>query len=131
MSFIGSVQALSFYPGDPSTPRKPSYRNATRLSEDEADSLARIPSLPLSWKDAQGLLERIQDKGIQVEKINKDWNGEVPDVTYWTGEGLKGDDEGQEILTLENNMEMKTRDIWNSYLFIPGVVEREKVVVRE
>ena len=126
----GSVQALSLYPGDPGTPGKPSYRNATRLKEDEAESLAGIPSLPLSWKDAQGLLQRIQGKGKKGEEMGKRWKGGIQGVEYWTGEGnVEGQD--QEVVEIENNSEMKVRDIWNTYLYIPGVIESDKVVIGE
>lgn len=82
----GSVQALSFYPGDPSTPGKPSYRNASRLPIDEADSLPKIPSLPISYADALPLLNSLKGKGIRARDVGDDWEGEVPGVDeYWTG----------------------------------------------
>ncbi len=50
----GSVQFISMYPGDPSTPGYPSYENATRV---EGTNKPSIPSLPISWANAQRLLE--------------------------------------------------------------------------
>ena len=52
----GSVQFISQYPGDPSTPGYPAYENATR---EEAGNVPSIPSLPISWENAQRLLEEI------------------------------------------------------------------------
>ncbi|KJA29915.1 hypothetical protein HYPSUDRAFT_126892 [Hypholoma sublateritium FD-334 SS-4] len=42
----GSVQYLSVYPGDPTTPGYPSYENSTRT---EGENIPKIPSLPISW----------------------------------------------------------------------------------
>jgi len=52
----GSVQFISSYPGDPTTPGYPAYKNATRM---EPTSIPSIPSLPISWNNARRLLEEI------------------------------------------------------------------------
>jgi N-acetylated-alpha-linked acidic dipeptidase len=52
----GSVQFISKYPGDPSTPGYPAYKNATRM---ESTSIPSIPSIPISWNNAQRLLGEI------------------------------------------------------------------------
>lgn len=70
----GSVQFLSLYPGkhmfnrvcnfasintnagDPTTPGYPAYENATRT---EGQNIPKIPSLPISWANAQRLLSEI------------------------------------------------------------------------
>jgi len=52
----GSVQFISMYPGDPTTPGYPAYENATRT---EGENIPQIPSLPISWSNAQRLLEEI------------------------------------------------------------------------
>lgn len=50
----GSVQFLSLYPGDPTTPGYPSYENSTRSRGINRPS---IPSLPISWNNALILLQ--------------------------------------------------------------------------
>jgi N-acetylated-alpha-linked acidic dipeptidase len=60
----GSVQFLSMYPGDPTTPGTPAYENATRT---EGVNKPKIPSLPISQENGEKLLELI--KG--------DWNGTI------------------------------------------------------
>lgn len=52
----GSVQYLSIYPGDPSTPGVPAYEDVERV---EGGNIPKIPSLPISWANAQKLLEEI------------------------------------------------------------------------
>ena len=56
----GSVQYLSLYPGDPTTPGYPSYENSTRT---DGENIPAIPSLPISWNNAQVLLDEIADGG--------------------------------------------------------------------
>ncbi|THU79246.1 transferrin receptor ectodomain, apical domain-containing protein [Dendrothele bispora CBS 962.96] len=61
----GSVQFLSMYPGDPTTPGYPSYENSTRT---EGENIPKIPSLPISAENAGKLMELLEDE---------EWNGVV------------------------------------------------------
>lgn len=54
----GSSMFLSVYPGDPTTPGYPAYENAERQ---QATNIPKIPSLPISWQNAQRLLEEIDE----------------------------------------------------------------------
>lgn len=121
----GSVQALSIYPGDAGTPGKPSYRNASRLNPDVADSLPSIPSLPISYKDAISLLQAVSGKGKIASEVGEGWQGAIPEISeYWTGPS-------QDIVEMDNQMTdiSKPTDIWNAYARVPGVIEDEIVVV--
>ena len=118
----GSVQGLSFYPGDPSTPGKPSYRNATRLQPEQADSLPKIPPLPLSYSQAKILLESIKGKGVRASDVNDRLAGAIDGVEYWTGPS-------DDIVHLENFVDLKVRDIWNTYAVLPGHIHDEVVVL--
>ena len=55
----GSIQFLWDYPGDPLTPNKPSIPGTPRLAPDQATDLAKIPSTPISYGEAQPLLEML------------------------------------------------------------------------
>jgi N-acetylated-alpha-linked acidic dipeptidase len=55
----GSIQYLWDYPGDPLTPGKPSIPGTKRLKPEQATDLARIPSTPISYGDAQPMLEAL------------------------------------------------------------------------
>ncbi|KAJ3087241.1 hypothetical protein HK102_011524 [Quaeritorhiza haematococci] len=48
----GSVQYAHTYNGDPLTPFEPAFKNATRLPIEESN-IAKIPSLPISYEDAE------------------------------------------------------------------------------
>jgi len=64
----GSVQFLSVYPGDPTTPGYPSYENSTRT---EGTNIPDIPSLPISSANAQKLLEVAKDGKRVVRLLNE------------------------------------------------------------
>jgi N-acetylated-alpha-linked acidic dipeptidase len=55
----GSIQFLWDYPGDPLTPGSPSIPGTKRLAPDQATDLAKIPSTPISYGEAQPLLEAL------------------------------------------------------------------------
>ncbi|OAX37893.1 Zn-dependent exopeptidase [Rhizopogon vinicolor AM-OR11-026] len=92
----GAVQFLSLYPGDTSTPGYPSYENSTRV---EGESKPTIPSLPISWVNAQVLLNHLKD------------GGDGPTVR------------------LVNNVDEKITPIWNVMGVIPGHIKNEVVVL--
>ncbi|KAJ6628922.1 Isocitrate/isopropylmalate dehydrogenase-domain-containing protein [Mycena sp. CBHHK59/15] len=57
----GSVAYINLYPGDPTTPGFPAYEDSNRT---EGANSPKIPSLPISWANAECLLEEID--GIYV-----------------------------------------------------------------
>lgn len=95
----GSVQFISMYPGDPTTPGRPSYANVTR---DEALNIPRIPSLPISWANAQKLLQLLEDSEHGPSK---------------------------ETIRLHNNIAEEVAPIWNTMAVIPGHIKDEIVLV--
>jgi N-acetylated-alpha-linked acidic dipeptidase len=77
----GSVQDSVEFMGDPLTPGIGATADAKRLPIKEARSLTKIPVLPISYADAQPLLEAI---GGPVAP--RDWRGSLP-ITYHLGPG--------------------------------------------
>ncbi|KAF1842399.1 Zn-dependent exopeptidase [Cucurbitaria berberidis CBS 394.84] len=73
----GSVAQTNMIMGDVLTPGKSSAKKQERISKDNNPALPKIPSLPLSWKDAQKLLQSLKGSG---EQLPDDWVGGVPDV---------------------------------------------------
>jgi N-acetylated-alpha-linked acidic dipeptidase len=55
----GSVQFIWDYPGDPLTPGAPSVPGTRRLDPSQATDLAKIPSAPISYGDAEPLLRAL------------------------------------------------------------------------
>ncbi len=77
----GSVLDAPLYPGDPLTPGVGATKEAKRLKREDAQSLAKIPVLPISFADAQPLLAAIEGP---VAPAN--WRGGLP-ITYRIGPG--------------------------------------------
>ncbi len=77
----GSVLDMPLYPGDPLTPGIGATKDAKRLERSEAKSLLKIPVLPISYGDAQPLLQAL---GGPVAP--QSWRGALP-ITYHVGPG--------------------------------------------
>ena len=77
----GAVMDLPSQPGDPLTPGYGATEGAERLDYTEAPGLTKIPVLPISYHDAQPLLEAL---GGPVAPAS--WRGALP-LTYHIGPG--------------------------------------------
>ena len=55
----GSIQYIFNYPGDPLTPGAPSLPGTRRIAPKDAGNLPRIPTTPISYGEAQPLLEKL------------------------------------------------------------------------
>ena len=77
----GSVMDMPVRTGDPLTPNVGATDSAKRLDRSEAETLTRIPVLPISWSDAKPLLEAIGGRAAPG-----DWQGGLP-FTYHVGPG--------------------------------------------
>jgi len=77
----GSVADMTLYSGDPLTPGIGSVPGAKRLPIAEAQTLMRIPVLPIGYADAQPLLEALEGRVVPTS-----WRGGLP-FTYRFGPG--------------------------------------------
>jgi N-acetylated-alpha-linked acidic dipeptidase len=77
----GSVMDMPRYPGDPSTPDRPSKPGVERLPMDKIETFAPIPVQPMSYRDGVELLKRLRGP-IAPEA----WRGALP-ITYRIGPG--------------------------------------------
>ncbi|HEX4782873.1 MAG TPA: M28 family peptidase, partial [Candidatus Sulfotelmatobacter sp.] len=75
----GSVLDAPLYPGDPLTPGVGATADAKRLKREDAGSLAKIPTLPISYADAQPLLA-----ALEGPVAPENWRGALP-LTYRVG----------------------------------------------
>lgn len=64
----GSVTLITTYPGDPTTPGFPSKEDSPRM---EKKTVPIIPSLPISWIEAQPLLQALNGHGISAQMVNR------------------------------------------------------------
>ncbi|HET6970831.1 MAG TPA: transferrin receptor-like dimerization domain-containing protein [Phenylobacterium sp.] len=75
----GSVADMTTFPGDPTTPGYGSTKDAKRVSREDAQTILKIPTLPISYADATALL-----KGMEGPVAPPAWRGSLP-VTYHVG----------------------------------------------
>jgi N-acetylated-alpha-linked acidic dipeptidase len=77
----GSVADTTLYPGDPLTPGIGSVPGAKRLKISEAQTIMKIPVLPIGYGDAKPLLAALEGAVVPAE-----WRGGLP-LTYHFGPG--------------------------------------------
>ncbi|HKW74880.1 MAG TPA: M28 family metallopeptidase [Terriglobales bacterium] len=80
----GSIQYMFKYPGDPTTPGIAStvdLPDAKRTPPDQATSMPKIPTTPISYEDARPILENLGGPDSP-----RDWQGALP-FTYHVGPG--------------------------------------------
>ena len=75
----GSVMDMPVYPGDPLTPGVGATKEAKRLDRADAITIMKIPVLPISYEDAQPLLESLKGQVVPAA-----WRGGLP-ITYHVG----------------------------------------------
>ena len=77
----GSVIDMSLYPGDPLTPGIAATSDAKRLQIPDAPTIMKIPTIPISYSDAQVLLASLRGPVAPAS-----WRGALP-ITYHVGPG--------------------------------------------
>ncbi|SCU94076.1 LADA_0G06370g1_1 [Lachancea dasiensis] len=118
----GSVQFLSSMPGDPTTPGYPSQGDVERA--DPHDRIPLIPSLPISFKEVQPILKKLNGFGLNASKIGGDnWVGGLPRFEYWTGPAPHFS------VNVYNNQSYDIRPIYNVYGNITGTDSSEGYIV--
>ncbi|KAJ1869877.1 Vacuolar protein sorting-associated protein 70, partial [Coemansia sp. S17] len=120
----GSVSLIQVYPGDPLTPGHPATKDAPRLDPKDAKSLNGIPSLPLSYRDAEPLLRALVGHGKNASEISDSWVGGLTSrgVEYWTGPSALS-------VNLLNHVDFKTTPIQNVIGRITGSEEPERAII--
>lgn len=112
----GSVQYLSHQPGDPSTPGYPSRDDARRLTRAEMKGVPTIPSLPLSYREAEKILRHMEG-----ERVPDEWQGGLPFAYHVGPEGS--------VVEMDVEMEGGLRSIYNVFGIIRGTDEPERWIV--
>ncbi len=113
----GSVMDFaSNYPGDPLTPDR-GDPNAPHMTASNAPSITKIPTLPISYGDAQPLLAALTGPLAPDE-----WRGALP-IAYHVGPGAS-----KVHLVVESNWDVK--DVNDIIARIPGSSEADEWIVR-
>ncbi|TAQ87017.1 hypothetical protein B7494_g4647 [Chlorociboria aeruginascens] len=117
----GAVSLMSWVVGDVLTPGWASKKGAEKISKENNPGLVNIPSIPLSWGDAQNLLESIKGVG---QACSDEWKGAIPDVEYWTG-----DESSPRVHLVNDQDESEEQSIWNVMGKITGIEQKEKSII--
>ncbi len=112
----GAITYDFIVPGDPLTPGWASVEGAKRIPREAARSVPDIVALPISWRDAQPMLESL---GGPVAPHA--WQGGLP-LTYHVGPGPAK-------LRLQVEMDDKVRPIWVVEGRIRGSKEPDELVI--
>lgn len=117
----GAVSLMSWIVGDVLSPGWASLPGVNkRLRPEDSAGLNKIPSIPLSWKDAKHLLNSLKNHGT---KMDGGWIGD-PEVEYWTG------DESSPKVNLKNLQdEVEKQPIYNVLGRIRGLEQGNRKVV--
>lgn len=117
----GSVQFLSTYPGDPTTPGYPSKPDSPRA--DISSVVPSIPSLPISYVEAIPLLRALDGFGTPGSQVNRtNWVGAL-NVSYSTGPAPGA------MLSMSNVMRDAITPIWDAVGIINGTNQDEVLVL--
>ncbi|HEY3823933.1 MAG TPA: M28 family peptidase [Bryobacteraceae bacterium] len=103
----GSVLDLPLYPGDPLSPGWASEPGSKRLPLSEAQTIMKIPVLPISYGDAQQLMSHLSGP-VAPEA----WRGALP-ITYHFGPGSTE-------VHMNVAMDNSTRPLYDVIARIPG-----------
>lgn len=78
----GSVMDITLFVGDPLTPGVGATADAKRLAIADSPAILKIPTLPISYGDAQVLLQ-----SLSGPVVPKEWRGTLP-ITYRVGPSI-------------------------------------------
>jgi N-acetylated-alpha-linked acidic dipeptidase len=113
----GSVQDSAVFMGDPLTPGVGATPDAKRVAIKDAQTLTKIPVLPISYADAQPLLEAMS--GAIAPRA---WRGGLP-ITYHIGPGPAK-------VHLKIKSDWKVRPLYDVIGKIPGSTFPDEWVIR-
>lgn len=112
----GSVLFLSHMPGDPSTPGWPSTAGARRIPREQMTNVPKIPSLPISYAEAEKILRRLGGPRVPDE-----WQGGLP-FAYHIGPGAVR-------VAMTVTMDEGLKPIYNVIGRIRGTVEPDAQII--
>ncbi len=114
----GSVADMTVFPGDPTTPGYGSTKDAKRVPREQAETILKIPTLPISYGDAQVLL-----KALDGPVAPPSFRGGLP-ITYHVG----GGDTAAVHLKVESDWSLKPA--YNVIATLKGVETPDAWIVR-
>ena len=115
----GSINYIFMFPGDPTTPgiaSTPDLPDAKRTPPESSPALPKIPTMPISYADAQPILQNLAGPDSP-----RAWQGGLP-FTYHVGPGPAR-------VKMHLKQDYRYRSIWDVIGEIPGAeLPQERVV---
>jgi len=119
----GSVADMTVFPGDPTTPGYGSTKDAKRVPREQAETILKIPTLPISYGDAQVLL-----KALDGPVAPPTFRGGLP-ITYHVGGGPNGE-EGAAKVHLKVISDWSLKPAYNVIATLKGKERPDEWIVR-
>ncbi len=113
----GSVADMPLYPGDPLTPGVGATPDAKRLALADAQTLTKIPVLPISYGDARPLLEALAGPIAPAP-----WRGALP-IAYHLGPGPA-------VVHLKLEFDFSQKPLYDVIATLPGSERPDEWVIR-
>ncbi|MBV9085418.1 MAG: M28 family peptidase, partial [Acidobacteriaceae bacterium] len=112
----GSVLDMVIYPGDPLSPGWASEKGSRRLPISQATTLMKIPVLPISYADAQPILEQLTGP-----LVPREWRGALA-FTYHAGPGATR-------VHIKTDFDWTTKPLYDVIATIPGSHQQDGWVI--
>jgi N-acetylated-alpha-linked acidic dipeptidase len=112
----GSIYYMFEYPGEPLTPGYPALKDAKRIPIEQAKSLPKVPTMPISYKIAKEILQNLSGPNVP-----EGWQGGLP-FAYHIGPGPTK-------VRIKIKSDWKIRPIKNVIAELRGFEEPEKKVI--
>ena len=113
----GSVADMPVYPGDPLTPGVGATKDARRLPLAQAQTITKIPVLPISYGDAQPLLAALGGPVVPGA-----WRGGLP-ISYRFGPGPAR-------VHMRVKFDWSSKTLYDVIARLPGTTEADQWVIR-
>lgn len=114
----GSVAVMPTYPGDPLTPGVGATEKAKRIKREDAPTILKIPTLPISYGDARHFLA-----ALDGDVVPPNWRGALP-ITYHVG----GSDAAKVRIAVKSDWSLKPA--YNVVAMIKGSTWPDQWVLR-
>jgi N-acetylated-alpha-linked acidic dipeptidase len=112
----GSVMDMPIRAGDPLTPGYGSEPGGKKIRIEDAETILKIPVLPISYGDAAPILRQLKGKVVPNE-----WKGALP-FTYHVGPGPAR-------VRMNLKFEWKNRPLYNVVARIPGATRPDEWII--
>lgn len=111
----GSVYYGFLAPGDPLTPGLAATPHAKRIAPEQARTLPRIPTMPISARDAEEILKRLHGP-----RVPRAWQGGLPHTYHYGAGNVR--------VRMKLEMDYQRRPVWNAVGMLRGQLDEWVII---